>query len=80
MLPFTTVEDMYKNTQFRLAMIPATSYEDNFKYSPDPMWQKIYAERIQPHLQEYADYQEQMVHFIEDDFTTALWDSYIPIA
>ena len=83
MLPFTTVEDMYTNTPFRLAMIPATSYVDNFKYSPDPMWQKIYAERIEPHLQEYTDYPDHlfdMIHFLEDDFTTALWDGYIPIA
>ena len=51
-LPFTDVEDMYSKTPFRLAMIPDTSYVDNFKYSPDPMWQSIYSERIEPNLQE----------------------------
>ena len=73
---------MYTNTPFRLAMIPATSYEDNFKFSPDPLWQKIYKERIQPHLQEYADYPDHltdMVHFIKNDFVTALYDGDIPI-
>jgi hypothetical protein len=74
---------MYSKTPFRLAMIPDTSYVDNFKYSPDPMWQSIYKERIEPNLQEYRDYPghlSDMIHFIKEDSTTALYEGYIPIA
>ena len=74
---------MYSKTPIRLAMIPDTSYVDNFKYSPDPMWQSIYSERIEPNLQEYRDYPNHlsdMIHFIKDDPTTALYDGFIPIA
>ena len=81
-LPFATLEEMYTNTPFRLAMIPSSAYEDDFKFSPDPLWQKIYKERIQPHLAEYAAYPDHlfdMNHFIENDFKTALYEGYIPI-
>ena len=74
---------MYINTNFRLAMIPNTSYEDNFKFSTDEIMQKVYKERIKDHLQEYAAYPDHlfdMIHFIEKDYETALWDGYIPIA
>ena len=69
------------NTDFRLALIPATTYEDNFKYSPDPLWQKIYKERLEPHLAEYAGAVsgEDMINYIRDDFSTAVYDGYIPI-
>ncbi len=73
---------MYDNTNFRLALIPATSFEDSFKFSKEPLFKDIYDERIKPHLQEYADYPDHltdMVHFIQNDFSTALIDSYIPI-
>ena len=82
-LPFTDVKNMYSKTPFRLAMIPDTTYVDNFKYSPDPVFQSIYSERIEPHLQEYRDYPDHlsdMIHFINEDPTTALYDGFIPIA
>ena len=79
-MPFTTIEDMYQNTDFRLALVPSTTYEDNFKYSPDPLWQTIYKERLEPHLAEYDGSVSvtDMVDFIRDDFATAVFDGYIP--
>ena len=82
-MPFTTVTDMYLSTNFRLALIPSTTFEDNFKYSKEPLWQEIYKERIQPYLTEYSSYENylsDMVYFIREDFSTALIDGYIPIS
>ena len=82
-MPFTTVTDMYLNTDFRLALIPSTTYEDNFKYSKEPLWQRIYKERLQPYLTEYSSYENylsDMVYFIREDTSTALIDGYIPIS
>ncbi len=82
-LPFRDLRDMYQSTDFRLALIPDTSFEDKFKYSKDSLFQSIYAERLEPHLSEYATYPNHltdMVHFIKDDFDTALYDSFIPIS
>ena len=80
-MPFTTIADLYMNTQFRLAVMPDTTYIDNFKYSTDPLFMSIYADRIEPHIQEYKDYPEHnsdMMHFIRDDAATALFDAYFP--
>ena len=79
-LPFHTLSEMYENTDFRLALIPSTSFEDSFKYSADPLWQKIFKERLQPHLQEYSDYPDHlsdMVNFLRNDYKTALYDGVI---
>ena len=81
-LPFGSLQEMYSNTPFRLALIPSTTYEDNFKYSRDPLFKNIYEERIKPHLEDYSSYENyltDMVHFIREDFATALYDGYIPI-
>jgi hypothetical protein len=81
-MPFDTISEMYLNTDFRIALIPSTSYEDNFKYSADPLWLSIFKERIQPFLKEYGDYPDHlsdMIHFIKNDFKTALYEGFIPI-
>ena len=81
-IPFKTLTDMYLNTDFRLALIPDTSYKDDFKFSTNPIWQKIFKQRLQPHLQEYSDYPNHlfdMIYFIKNDFETALYESYAPI-
>ena len=82
-MPFTNVEDMYLNTDFRLALIPSTTYEDTFRYSKVPIWQNIFKERLEPHLKEYKDYPDHvfdMLHFIRNDFSTALYDLLDSIA
>ena len=79
-LPFDTLSEMFEKTDFRLALIPSTSFEDSFKYSTDPLWQKIFKERLEPHLQEYSDYPNHlsdMVYFLRNDHKTALYDGNI---
>ena len=81
-MPFAGVEDMYSSTSFRVALIPDTAYEDDFRYSKESIWKKIYDERIRPHLQEYRDFPDILsynIHFIKDDPNTALWDGYLPV-
>ena len=81
-MPFDSLTDMYLNTDFRLAVIPSTVYEDDFKFSKEALWQGIYNERIKPYLTEYSSYENylsDMVYFIREDFSTALIDGYIPI-
>ncbi len=70
---------MYQKTDYRLALIPSTTFQDNFKRSTDPLWQSIYKERLEPHLEEYKNYPNyvsDMIHFIRNDYKTALYDSF----
>ena len=80
-MPFAGLDDMYSNTNYRLALLPATTYEDSFRFSRDPLLKSIYEERFLPHREEYMNYENRltdMAHFIREDSSTALYDSHIP--
>ena len=78
-MPFTTIEDLYYNTDFRISVIPNSAQHDDFSQSTDQLIQKIYEERIKPHLQEYLDSRTTMddsINFIKNDFKTAVYALY----
>ena len=64
-LPFKDIPELLSNTQYRMIIMPGTSYEDAFKTSPDPIWQAAWTDRVQPHLEEH-------VGFFDKDYTDAL--------
>ena len=59
-LPFTNIRGLVENSDFRIALIKGTSFDDSFKMSTDPIWQKAYSERIQPFFEEFAPFYESM--------------------
>ena len=76
-MPFTTISDMYLNTDYRIVTRPSSSGEDDFKFSTDPIWKKIYEERLKPYLSEYIGDQEHRLDIIRKEYTSA---AYTPIA
>ena len=75
-MPFTTIEDMYYNTNFRISLVPNSAPEEDFSQSTNPLFQKIFEERFKPHLQEYLDYPiltETNINFIRNDYKTAVY-------
>ena len=52
-LPFTNIRGLVENSDFRIALIKGTSFDDSFKMSTDPIWQKAYSERIEPYMDQY---------------------------
>ena len=52
-LPFTTIGEMLKESDYRIGLMPGTIQEDFFKLSPDPMLQQAFKERIEPYLEDY---------------------------
>ena len=78
-LPFNDLKEFYEKTNGRLLIMPGGMIEDDFIYSHDPLWQKVYHERIEPHLEEvvaYPDYSMDMFHFMDNDYNTAIYDVY----
>ena len=78
-LPFRSLNDMYYNApDFRLALVPWSAWEDDFKYSINPVWQNIYQEMLQPYLDEYSNYKNptDMIDFIKNDDKIALYSPY----
>ena len=78
-LPFNNLREFYENTNDRLMIMPGGMIENDFRYSNDTLWQKVFHERIEPHLEEvkaYPDFITDMFHFIEKDYHTAIYDAY----
>ena len=75
-LPFNNIRELVENTDFRIAIIPGTSFEDAFKYSTDPIWQKAYEDRIQPYLDEYMEGYLKMIDLPLKDSSMALYDNF----
>ena len=81
-LPFKTAEELFIDTNKRIALIPGSNFVIDFKYSATPLWQKIYKDRIEPHLEEYESYPDHltdMAYFIKNDFNTAYYDYILPV-
>ena len=79
-MPFTSFTELYLHTNFKVVVLPYSADEDFFKYSTDPIIQKIYEERIKPYLQEYLDYpilsNYDTIPFIKNDFGAAAYSLY----
>ena len=52
-LPFNSIPTLITKSDFKIAVIPGSSYEDAFKTATDPFWQKAWTERIEPYLDAY---------------------------
>ena len=55
-MPFESLEKLLQATNFKIAIIPESAQEDNFKLSSDPIKQKIYNQRIKPYLYDWGSY------------------------
>ncbi len=74
-LPFTGIKGMVENTDYRLALIPGSSFMDAFKYSTIPEWQEAWKTRIEPYLDDYKGYPE-MIDLPMGDPSLALYDNF----
>ena len=55
-LPFNGIPTLITKSDFKIAVIPGSSYEDAFKTATDPFWQKAWTDRIEPYLDDYEPY------------------------
>ena len=64
-LPFNNLDELLEKTDFRVAIKPGGSQELTFRTSPFPVVQRVYEERIQPHMEVFASYRGEDNTFIE---------------
>ena len=57
-LPFDGLESLLKNSDYKVAVMPDSIFEDEIKFSNIPMWQEAWTERVEPHLDFYMEYYE----------------------
>ena len=76
-LPFKDIPELLSNTQYRMIIMPGTSYEDAFKTSPDPIWQAAWIDRVQPNLEESAGLlTEDVAEKMTTDGESAWYNNY----
>ena len=54
-LPFDGIESLMLFSDTKIVLLPDSAQVDTFKYSKDPVWQRAYHERIEPHLDLYRE-------------------------
>ena len=75
-LPFNGIRELVENSDYKIGLIPGTSYEDTFKLSLDPIFQRAYSERIAPYLEEYAPFYEDMNTMLLNGDSIAIYQHF----
>ena len=55
-LPFNNIGELLDSTNYKIAILPDSIHEDDFKLSPDSNMQKAWNERIKPYLDMFPTY------------------------
>jgi hypothetical protein len=75
--PFTSMEELYDNTEFKVVLTPGSSSEDQFKLSKNPLWKKIHKSRIEPYIPDYIEAFPNLIELILDDKESALYYNHL---
>ena len=54
-LPFTGIETLVANSDFKIAVNPNSYQQSVFENSVDPIWQTAWQDRIKPHMKYYEE-------------------------
>ena len=74
--PFQTLEGLSKDSNYKLFTAKGTVYVDRFRYSKDPLYNKIWDEKMKPYANEFPTYNELFEFAIENPQTIIYGDSY----
>ena len=79
-LPFKSIPELVSMSQFRILLMPGSSYEDAFKTSPDPDWQAAWVSRVEPHLKAHMGLSsDDFANLLTQDPVTAWYDNYFSV-
>ncbi len=78
-LPFRDIQGLVESSDYRIAAIPDSTLEMDFKFAKDVTWQRAYRERLRPHLEEYRGALEDRIKYASEESSTALYDNYFSI-
>ena len=62
-MPFDSLKKLLEATNYKIALIPESAQEDNFKLAPDPVKQQIYIQRIKPYLYDFGSWSGMHMNF-----------------
>ena len=70
-MPFRSVQELLDATDYQIVIAPGTSFEDAFRYSPDPIMRRAYEENITPRLDEMESDGDDLAHVMKLLMTTS---------
>ena len=74
--PFQTLQELSKDSDYNLFTAKGTVYVDHFRYSKDPLYNKIWDEKMKPYVNEFPSYGELFEYAIDNPQTIIYGDSY----
>ncbi len=76
-LPFKNIQELVSKTNHRIVITPESSNEDFFRYATDPAIQEAWKSRIEPYLEEYAQYGGKNIPAVMANSYTASYGNFI---
>ena len=76
-LPFSNLQDLIKDTNFRIAVYPGSLGQMIFEESADPLIKMAWQKRVSPHLNYYHKFKQDWIGVIDDETAIVTSKSYI---
>ncbi len=67
---------MIEKTDTKIALVPNSASEDEFKQSTDPLWQRAWKERVQPNINNYPMTVSELMRFTVENSGYAFYNVY----
>ena len=82
-LPFDNLQTLLENTDYRIILMPESSFEDVFRQSTDPVRQKAYQENIKPNIElmktKSSSWVDHAVNMLKNEKNIAIYSGYSTI-
>jgi hypothetical protein len=80
-LPFNSIAQMVRTSEYRLYVDPGSAHEDVFKYSTDPVMQEAWTKKIEPYMEEYKanSHQSKEIELAMKDPTVVIYEDIMSV-
>ena len=73
-LPFKSLEELAKDSQYNVIVPKGSLYLDQFRYSNDPVLKQIWKEKIEPHAKDLPLYEDVLRTGIKNQHSVLYWE------
>ena len=73
-VPFKTLRGLFKNSRYHLITAKGTVYIDQFKYSKDPFYIKVWNEKMKPYVKDFPLYENLAETTFKNQYSVSYGD------
>ncbi len=63
-LPFTNIETLVKDSNYRISTNPGSLIVDKFRNAIDPVWKEAWTDRMEPYLDTYEGSVPELINLV----------------